>query len=178
MGPHVISHVLQRSSAGEEPVNRLTSREREVLELMAQGRSNAAIAAQLVLTEWAITKHTVDIFTKLGLSPSDDDNRRVLAVLAYLDRGRRALCRIRGCRQRTDRPGRRPPSAGSRATPQPHVRVMLVRWAISPVAPRVGWSGLCRRVLGDTDVVRARMGRSARGGGRAGCHADQRHSGR
>lgn len=54
---------------------------------MAQGRSNAAIAAQLVVTERAIAKHTSNIFTKLGLEVSDDDNRRVLAVLAYLDHG-------------------------------------------------------------------------------------------
>lgn len=53
---------------------------------MAQGRSNAAVAGQLVVTERAIAKHTASIFAKLGLAPSDDDNRRVLAVLAYLDR--------------------------------------------------------------------------------------------
>nr|WTB28370.1 response regulator transcription factor [Streptomyces sp. NBC_00830]WTB35712.1 response regulator transcription factor [Streptomyces sp. NBC_00830] len=86
MDPHVISQLLNRSSAANQPVDRLTPREREVLELMAQGRSNAAIAAQLVVTERAITKHTANIFTKLALAPSDDDNRRVLAVLAYLDR--------------------------------------------------------------------------------------------
>jgi DNA-binding NarL/FixJ family response regulator len=58
-----------------------------VLELMAQGRSNAAIAAQLVVTERAIAKHTSNIFAKLDLEVSDDDNRRVLAVLAYLEGG-------------------------------------------------------------------------------------------
>ena len=57
------------------------------MELMAQGRSNVAIAAQLVVTERAVAKHTSNIFGKLGLPLSDDDNRRVLAVLAYLDRG-------------------------------------------------------------------------------------------
>ncbi len=57
------------------------------MELMAQGRSNAAIASQMVITERAVAKHTSNIFGKLGLPPSDDDNRRVLAVLAYLDRG-------------------------------------------------------------------------------------------
>lgn len=70
------------------PLGRLTPREREVLELMAQGRSNAAIAERLVVTERAIAKHTSNIFAKLDLEVSDDDNRRVLAVLAYLDQGR------------------------------------------------------------------------------------------
>jgi len=85
MDPHVISQLLNRRSAADQPVGKLTPREREVLELMAQGRSNAAIAGQLVITERAIAKHTANIFTKLGLTQSDDDNRRVLAVLAYLD---------------------------------------------------------------------------------------------
>ncbi|MER5428468.1 response regulator transcription factor [Streptomyces sp. NPDC002588] len=85
MDPQVISQLLSRSSAMDQPVNKLSPREREVLELMAQGRSNVAIAAQLVVTERAIAKHTANIFTKLGLAQSDDDNRRVLAVLAYLE---------------------------------------------------------------------------------------------
>ena len=59
-------------------------REREVLGLMAEGRSNAAIGQQLVITESAVAKHTASIFLRLGLQPSEDDNRRVLAVLAYL----------------------------------------------------------------------------------------------
>lgn len=89
MDPQVIQQLLSRRSAAEEqPLGRLTPREREVLELMAQGRSNTAIAAQLVVTERAIAKHTANIFGKLGLEVSDDDNRRVLAVLAYLDHGR------------------------------------------------------------------------------------------
>ncbi len=58
----------------------------EVLDLMAEGRSNAAIAQRLFVTERAVAKHTASIFLKLGLQPSDDDNRRVLAVLAYLGR--------------------------------------------------------------------------------------------
>ncbi|MEV8475525.1 response regulator transcription factor [Streptomyces sp. NPDC051173] len=86
MDPQVISQLLTRRSR-DTPMGRLTPREREVIELMAQGRSNAAIAAQLHITERAVTKHTSNIFAKLGLPPSDDDNRRVLAVLAYLDRG-------------------------------------------------------------------------------------------
>lgn len=88
MDPQVIQQLLSRRSR-DEPMGGLTPREREVIELMAQGRSNAAIAAQLVVTERAIAKHTSNIFGKLGLAPSDDDNRRVLAVLAYLDRGDR-----------------------------------------------------------------------------------------
>ncbi|WP_093801168.1 response regulator transcription factor [Streptomyces sp. Wb2n-11] len=86
MDPQVISQLLSRR-AQDEPMGHLTPREREVMELMAQGRSNAAIADRLVVTERAIAKHTSNIFGKLGLPVSDDDNRRVLAVLAYLDRG-------------------------------------------------------------------------------------------
>lgn len=89
MDPQVIQQLLaRRSGDGQGPVERLTPREREVLELMAQGRSNAAIAGKLVVTERAVAKHTANIFVKLGLEVSDDDNRRVLAVLAYLDRVR------------------------------------------------------------------------------------------
>lgn len=84
MDPEVIAKLLARGAS--EPLGMLTPREREVLGLMAEGRSNAAIAAKLVVTERAVAKHTSNIFTKLDLPPSDDDNRRVLAVLAYLDR--------------------------------------------------------------------------------------------
>ncbi|MEU4205053.1 response regulator transcription factor [Streptomyces sp. NPDC045470] len=85
MDPQVISQLLSRRSR-DRPLARLTPRETEVLELMAEGRSNTAIAAKLVVTERAVAKHTSNIFGKLALPPSDDDNRRVLAVLAYLDR--------------------------------------------------------------------------------------------
>ncbi|WP_019633514.1 response regulator [Actinomadura atramentaria] len=85
MDPEVIARLVARGGR-DTPVSRLTPRELEVLELMAQGRSNAAIAQQLVVTERAVTKHTANIFGKLGLAVSDDDNRRVLAVLAYLNR--------------------------------------------------------------------------------------------
>jgi DNA-binding NarL/FixJ family response regulator len=85
MDPEVIAKLLARGSS-REPLGRLSPREVEVLALMAEGRSNAAIAQRLVITERAVTKHTSNIFTKLDLPPSDDDNRRVLAVLAYLDR--------------------------------------------------------------------------------------------
>ena len=84
MDPEVISRLLARHS-GNEPLQRLTPREREVLELMAEGRSNAAIAARLFVTDKAVSKHTNSIFTKLDLPVAEEDNRRVLAVLAYLN---------------------------------------------------------------------------------------------
>jgi DNA-binding NarL/FixJ family response regulator len=84
MDPEVVSKVLGRRSR-DEPISRLSAREREVLELMAEGRSNTAIAQRLFVTEKAVGKHTTSIFTKLGLAASEDDNRRVLAVLAYLN---------------------------------------------------------------------------------------------
>jgi len=84
LDPEVVQKLMVRHSR-TEPVARLTPREREVLALMAEGRSNAAIAQRLFITEKAISKHAAGIFGKLGLAPSDDDNRRVLAVLAYLD---------------------------------------------------------------------------------------------
>jgi DNA-binding NarL/FixJ family response regulator len=81
MDPEVISQLLVR----REPLAVLTTREREVLGVMAEGRSNAAIAAKLRITEKAVSKHINNILTKLDMPPSDDDNRRVLAVLAYLN---------------------------------------------------------------------------------------------
>jgi DNA-binding NarL/FixJ family response regulator len=85
MDPEVIARLLARNS-GDGALASLSPREREVLGLMAEGRSNAAIAQRMVITERAVAKHTASIFMRLGLQPSDDDNRRVLAVLAYLDR--------------------------------------------------------------------------------------------
>jgi DNA-binding NarL/FixJ family response regulator len=84
MDPEVVSKLLGRRSR-DEPISRLSGREREVLELMAEGRSNTAIAQRLFITEKAVSKHTTSIFIKLGLSADQDDNRRVLAVLAYLN---------------------------------------------------------------------------------------------
>jgi DNA-binding NarL/FixJ family response regulator len=84
MDPEVVSQLLARN-AGSEPMHRLTAREREVLGLMAEGRSNVAIASKLFVTDKAVAKHTNNIFAKLDLPPSSDDNRRVLAVLAYLN---------------------------------------------------------------------------------------------
>jgi DNA-binding NarL/FixJ family response regulator len=84
LDPEVISKLLRRRLV-DEPIRTLSAREREVLEQMAQGRSNAAIAQHLFISEKAVSKHSTSIFMKLGLEPSDDDNRRVLAVLAYLN---------------------------------------------------------------------------------------------
>jgi len=83
LDPEVVTQVLG-ASRRREALNRLTPREREVLALMAEGRSNAAIGASLVITERAVEKHVTNIFTKLDLPPSDADHRRVLAVLRYL----------------------------------------------------------------------------------------------
>jgi DNA-binding NarL/FixJ family response regulator len=84
MDPEVVSKLLGRR-ARDEPITRLTPREREVLGLMAEGRSNGAIAQRLFITEKAVGKHSTSIFAKLDLAPSADDNRRVLAVLAFLN---------------------------------------------------------------------------------------------
>ncbi|GHG65238.1 response regulator transcription factor [Streptomyces griseocarneus] len=85
MDPQVIAKLLARGEA-RGTVGDLTPRERDVLELMAEGRSNAAIAGGLHISESAVAKHTASIFARLGIAPSADDNRRVLAVLAYLKR--------------------------------------------------------------------------------------------
>jgi DNA-binding NarL/FixJ family response regulator len=84
MDPEVVTKLLGRQ-ARQETLARLSGREREVLELMAEGRSNSAIAQRLYVSEKAVSKHSTSIFAKLDLAPSDDDNRRVLAVLAYLN---------------------------------------------------------------------------------------------
>ena len=81
LDPEVVSQLLAR----REPLAVLTAREREVLGQMAEGRSNAAIAGKPFVTEKAVSKHINNIFTKLGMAQSDDDNRRVLAVLTYLN---------------------------------------------------------------------------------------------
>jgi len=86
MDPEVISQILSRRS-GQARLTALTPREREVLALMAEGRTNAAIARRLVITDKAVSKHISNIFTKLGLPPSEDDHRRVLAVLTHLNLG-------------------------------------------------------------------------------------------
>jgi DNA-binding NarL/FixJ family response regulator len=80
--PEIICQLLRRR--GADPLAVLTEREREVLELMAEGRSNQGIAERLEVSERAVQKHITSIFAKLDLPMSDDDHRRVLAVLAYL----------------------------------------------------------------------------------------------
>ena len=83
LDPQVVAQLLLRRDSG--PLDRLTPREREVLALMAEGRSNAAIAAALVVSGSAVAKHINAIFTKLDLPPTDSDHRRVLAVLTFLN---------------------------------------------------------------------------------------------
>jgi DNA-binding NarL/FixJ family response regulator/class 3 adenylate cyclase len=84
LDPTVVSRLVGRRR-GEDPLDALTPREREVLELMAEGRSNQAIAEKLVVTARAVEKHVTSIFTKLGLPASAEDHRRVLAVITYLN---------------------------------------------------------------------------------------------
>jgi DNA-binding NarL/FixJ family response regulator len=83
LDPEVVSQLLLRRRS--DPLDRLTPRERDVLALMAEGRSNAAIGQALVVTESAVGKHISSIFTKLDLPPDEADHRRVLAVLRYLN---------------------------------------------------------------------------------------------
>jgi DNA-binding NarL/FixJ family response regulator len=81
--PQVVGQLLRRHRQ-EDPLEQITEREREVLALMAEGRSNHAISTQLVISERAVEKHVTSIFSKLGLPPTEDDHRRVLAVLTFL----------------------------------------------------------------------------------------------
>jgi len=86
LDPEVVLQLLSRAR-NADPLERLTPREREVLDLMAQGRTNAAIAQRLFIGEGAVEKNVSSIFTKLDLPPTDQDHRRVLAVLRWLDHG-------------------------------------------------------------------------------------------
>jgi len=83
LDPEVVAQLLVRRRS--DPLDRLTPREQEVLRLMAEGRSNAAIAQTLVITDSAVAKHINSIFTKLDLHPGESDHRRVLAVLRFLE---------------------------------------------------------------------------------------------
>jgi DNA-binding NarL/FixJ family response regulator len=83
LDPEVVSQLVGRARR-DDPLERVTPRERAVLELMAEGRSNHAIADQLVVTERAVEKHVTSIFGKLNLPPAPEDHRRVLAVLRFL----------------------------------------------------------------------------------------------
>jgi DNA-binding NarL/FixJ family response regulator len=84
LDPTVVGTLLGRRRR-DDPLDQLTTRERDVLALMAEGRSNQAIAEQLVVTERAVEKHVTSIFSKLGLHPTAEDHRRVLAVLRFLE---------------------------------------------------------------------------------------------
>lgn len=84
LDPEVVRQLLARGSRRDEALDRLTPREREVLELMAEGRTNTAIAGALVVSEGAVEKHVSSIFAKLDLPPDEADHRRVLAVLRWL----------------------------------------------------------------------------------------------
>jgi DNA-binding NarL/FixJ family response regulator len=84
LDPEVVSQLLVRSRRAE-PLARLTPRETDVMRLMAEGKSNAGIAAELVVSEGAVEKHVTSIFSKLGLPAAEQENRRVLAVLRWLD---------------------------------------------------------------------------------------------
>jgi DNA-binding NarL/FixJ family response regulator len=86
LDPEVVTQLLVRSGR-KDPLDPLSPREREVLELMAEGRTNGSIAGHLVVTEGAVEKHVTNIFIKLGLPPADQAHRRVLAVLRYLEYG-------------------------------------------------------------------------------------------
>nr|WP_157165007.1 response regulator transcription factor [Streptomyces typhae] len=84
LDPEVVTELLTRRA--DDPLDSLTPREREVLHLMAEGRDNATIAATLVVSDRAVSKHIGNVFLKLGLEQSDSGHRRVLAVLAYLNK--------------------------------------------------------------------------------------------
>jgi DNA-binding NarL/FixJ family response regulator len=83
LDPALVTQLVGRRRQ-HDPIDRLTPREREVLELMAEGRSNQAIGERLFVTPRAVEKHITSIFGKLGLPPAPEDHRRVLAVLAFL----------------------------------------------------------------------------------------------
>jgi DNA-binding NarL/FixJ family response regulator len=85
LDPSVVAQLVSRRRSGDDPVARLTEREREVLALMAEGRSNKAIADRLFITEHTVEKHVQNILAKLNIFESADDHRRVLAVLTFLD---------------------------------------------------------------------------------------------
>ena len=85
LDPTVVAQLVGRPRRGQDPLEELTDREREVLALMAEGRSNKAIADRLFITEHTVEKHVQNIFSKLEIPATTDDHRRVLAVLTFLD---------------------------------------------------------------------------------------------
>ena len=138
LDPEVVAKLMSRR-ARDAPVARLTPREREVLALMAEGRSNAAIAQRLFVTEKAVSKHAAGIFAKLDLALSDDDNRRVLAVLAYLESlGWTPTCYVP---QKPPPASCLPPKAWPCSTPPPGTRRSARSWRSAPTAasPRFTW---------------------------------------
>ena len=86
LDPDVVALIVKRARAEHPGISRLTARQLEVLALMAEGRSNVSIARTLTITERAVIQHASNIYEQLGLPPSDDDHRRVLAVIRYLSR--------------------------------------------------------------------------------------------
>jgi DNA-binding NarL/FixJ family response regulator len=84
LDPSVVAQLVERPRPAHDPLEELTDRERDVLSLMAEGRSNKAIGQRLFITEHTVEKHVKSIFGKLRLPPSADDHRRVLAVLTFL----------------------------------------------------------------------------------------------
>jgi DNA-binding NarL/FixJ family response regulator len=84
LDPKVVSQLLAGGGDADDPLSELTPREREVIALVAEGRSNKGIGQRLFITERAVQKHVTSIFIKLGLPPSEDDHRRILAVLTYV----------------------------------------------------------------------------------------------
>jgi len=86
LDPELVGTLLGRARPDGDPLDALTDRQRDVLALMAEGRSNAAIAERLVISEKAVVKHVSNVYDQLGLAPAADDHRRVLAVVRYLSR--------------------------------------------------------------------------------------------
>ena len=117
--PEVVAQLLGRRRR-DDPLSELTPREREVLSLMAEGLSNSAIAKRLWLTVGAVEKHISSIFGRLGLLPGDDENRRVRAVLTYLEGTRGAVgWRGRPPAERGSKPDSRRPGDGVRLSTRP-----------------------------------------------------------
>ena len=85
LDPSVVAQLVNRRRMGNDPVDELTEREFEVLGLMAEGRSNKAVADRLFITEHTVEKHVQNIFAKLQIPATTDDHRRVLAVLTFLN---------------------------------------------------------------------------------------------
>ena len=132
LDPEVVAQLLARARR-RDPLERLTPREREVLALMAEGRSNPAIARSLVVTDKAVEKHVSNIFTKLDLPPAEDDHRRVLAVLQWVQE--LTMTNVMD----------RPPPAAAAATERPPPAPASRRRAAPPAGVRRAVAGVRRR---------------------------------